>query len=230
MLKDKNTPTFNKLTIIISALGLIVAVISIIFSYKSNDLSIRTQEQINQIHIKDFLDEAWDLIGGCKGSVFIDNLNHNSNDLEKAKRLIIKALIISPNNSEANRVLGVYYVAKKEIDKAEKCLEKAYLFDKNNYYILIDYGNILYDYSNIYCNNEKHTRAIEILESASKICPKDTLAYSNLKSIYLDLSYKYLNLEPEMSKYYKNKADSYSHSIEHLSKNANKNSHFNSTF
>ena len=81
-------------------------------------------------------------------------------NLERAKYLLEKSLIINPNNIDTYYNLGLVYQALNNDLKALRLYQKALIINSNNKYFLSYIPNIYRSMGNIYVNQKEYEQAI----------------------------------------------------------------------
>jgi hypothetical protein len=89
------------LTLAFALLGTILGLIGFIEGRRSADIS-------RSLEVKQYLDEAWDRLGGKPGTTEVYEYTGEKSDIEIARRLIDKALLINPKNASALNKKGAY--------------------------------------------------------------------------------------------------------------------------
>ena len=97
-------------------------------------------------------------------------------NLNEAILLYRRCLEVNPNSAVAAYELGSIYAAANQLDISEQLLQKAYNLDRQNYWYLLAYTEILKA-------NKNYLKAEEILEEYLKI-KKDTKLKYSLANIY----------------------------------------------
>lgn len=125
-----------------------------------------------RIMAEQYLEEAWDILGGHPGASMITAMEHPLHELTLAKRKIKKALILAPGMPEAHRRHCVVLRRDRELDRAREECEKAIDLDPKSAAAFNSLGNVLRDM-------EEFTAAIDAYEQALAI-DSNFPAYSNL--------------------------------------------------
>lgn len=165
-------------------LALIALVISVISLLKSRKQELTMQK----IEINGYLHEAWDFMGGQKGSDTIMSFS-SKNDLILARREIEKALTINPKHVKANYYQGVLFEAMKQNKDAEQSYLKSIKFSKGKEY------SAFHNLGRIYLKEKKPTYALKLFCDALKSCEKKDEILYNIGVTYLDMGEQDLAIE-----------------------------------
>jgi tetratricopeptide (TPR) repeat protein len=104
-------------------IALLFSGISLILSLLAYKKSNRNESENKLIKSNQLALEAWDILGGEPGAFRIKEAPDKAN-MVLAKRKIDEALIIDPNSSKANSVLGTYYALSNNHEAAAEVHEK----------------------------------------------------------------------------------------------------------
>lgn len=119
----------SRLILALLALALVAGVASL-SAIKEAALSAKTTRAITTA---DLLDEAWDLLGGQRGTdYFTFRSVVDPQQLEVAKRKIEAALTIDPRNARALRCKGVHLLTFGKTEEAIEVLRQAVALDPQN--------------------------------------------------------------------------------------------------
>ena len=141
--KKASSPGKGALDILGAVFGLIatvVAVLSYVQSQKSLAIALaseqratRAEDLSRRVEAEQYLSDAWDLMGGDKGTSSIQRPIRDEKQLELARRLIVdKALVLQPASSEAHRYYAIYLYAKGDIRHAISELEQSLKLDPSS--------------------------------------------------------------------------------------------------
>lgn len=165
-------------SIIVAAIGAVVAVLSYRETVHTNKLS-------NKIEARELLNSALDIMGGKSGTESFllpttppDEARRNV--LELARRKIKKALDLAPDFYMAHEFYGLYLHLVGEPDDALEYHEKAIELNEDEGWPYADYANSLRAMN-------RHEDAIVALNNAIKLDPENPAFHRNLGLIYWDL-------------------------------------------
>lgn len=116
-----------------------------------------------QLQVEGLLDEAWDLMGGERGTSTIDEFA-DPERLELARRKVRDALILCPDCSAAHGKMGVYFVATGQLLRAEQELRRAVELDPQNFMARRNLAGV-------FVLQERRTDAVKQLEIALEVYP-----------------------------------------------------------
>lgn len=138
----------------------------------------RSQKQRQELsEINSWLFDAWLLLGADLKVESIVSFG-GRDKLFEAKRLIDKCITIRPSYSESYRVLGLYYIARKNSVKAIENFKIAIKLDRCNSNAFLNYAKLLSDQGD-------YTSAIGMINRAIEIDSHNKLAHSTLGNIFL---------------------------------------------
>lgn len=103
----------------------------------SDERARQAQDAARLVEVKQYLADAWDLLGGEVGSTDFGNPTEDRRKLELARRLIEKAMLLEPRSSGAYYHYAVYQYGKGDLRAAESALIKAVRIDPENRSALI---------------------------------------------------------------------------------------------
>lgn len=109
----------------------IAAVLVAILAYMGG---IRATNTANDALAMQRIYEAWDLLGGSKGTVAVavKGLSTDSASLELARREIMEALKYAPRSPAAHRMMSSYYTAKGDWKSSREWAIKAVKLDQDD--------------------------------------------------------------------------------------------------
>lgn len=146
-------------------------------------LEMREIQQTSQrLQIDELLNEAWDMMGGAKGTeILYSNTPISRQSLELAKRDIDKALKIDENNAKALRMKGIYLDLIGNDEEAIEVHQQAIRADPEDAKTYISLGALYDNLNQASLAEELYKKALEVDPDDKGIC---ALAYHNLAWIY----------------------------------------------
>ncbi len=135
---------------------------------------------LNSIRAAPEFVEPWVALAGVYG---IKHGNANQSDHKALARLqhslLLHALTLAPDSAMVHARLGLYYECiEKDLAKAQKHIEKAYLLDPADDSVLNIYGHYL-------IKKGKVDRGIKLIEKAISVRPDSRLLRNNLSIFYM---------------------------------------------
>ena len=118
------------------------------------------------------LNEAWDVLGGEPFTETISEFTKDPKQLEKARRLLARAMVLYPELSKVHRRWGSYHVAKGELDTALFCHNKAVQLDPQDAAAHNNRGIVLRAL-------ERYEEALAAYDQALRLDPEYVLAHNN---------------------------------------------------
>jgi len=132
----------------------------------------KTAVTTQRIEVGQHLAEAWDLMGGKPGTTGITNFSDDHN-LELARRLIEKALILDPKSTKAHLHQGVYFYGQGMLDEAIAIFRVAIRLDPKNATNHNNLGRVLREQG-------KLDEVIAEFRTAIRLDPEYAAAHNNL--------------------------------------------------
>ncbi len=158
--------------IILSAIAIVVSIYSLVQSIKQSRITRR-------IEIEQLLHDAWDLMGGKKGTDMISNFSIES-DLILARRNIEKALMINPKHAKSQYLEAVLFEGLGDHKNSEKSYLKAIKLSNgkiSNAYIYL---------GRLYHKQGEIENALAIYEKGLKKCKHKSEILFNIGVIYYE--------------------------------------------
>lgn len=127
---------------------------ALVISLLAYNNSCVNTKKVDALKISNNLHEATKLLGQDPYSELItvpteSNNQKIKNNLLDAKKLLHEALLIDPDNSKVQHIMGTYYIAVEKYEKAIKHFQKALDLDRDNYKALFNLAFVYFKKKNL---------------------------------------------------------------------------------